>query len=401
MLPAPRKFTPTVTVGLWLSGSPLIMADTVFTSDVVELSVPVATPPALVGPAGWVSVLPVPVAAKFTVAPLTGFPFASRAATLIVVAGPPMTMVGAVSVTADCAVDSAPAVTATPTGCARAVPFTVADTVFVSATVEASVPVATPLGLVGPAGCVSAFPLPDAANTTVAPAIGLPAPSRAVTVIVAGPAPAVKLAGAAATLDCVADTTPVVTVTVAVCVTAVPLSAAEIVFVSATVELSVPVATPLALVGLAGWPTVLPLPLAASTAVAPATGFPFASRAVTVIVAAPPPAATLAGAAVSVDCADDTAPAATVTAATCVTADPFTLAETVFVSATVDPSVPVATPFAPVGPAGSVTVFPLPVAATATATPLTGFPKPSFAVTVIVVGAPPAAIVGGPAATVD
>jgi hypothetical protein len=90
-----------------------------------------------------------------------------------------------------------------------------------------------------------------------------------------------------------------------------------------------------------------------------------------------------------------------VTAATCVTADPFTLAETVFVSATVDPSVPVATPFAPVGPAGSVTVFPLPVAATATATPLTGFPKPSFAVTVIVVGAPPAAIVGGPAATVD
>jgi hypothetical protein len=55
-------------------------------------------------------------------------------------------------------------------------------------------------------------------------------------------------AGAAATVDWAASTAPGVTVTVAVCVIATALIVAETVFSSATVELSVPVATPLALV---------------------------------------------------------------------------------------------------------------------------------------------------------
>src|SRR3989454_3761047 len=97
-----------------------------------------------------------------------------------------------------------------------------------------------------------------------------------------------------------------VTVTVAVCVTPVPLIVAETVFASATLELRVPVATPLVLVVPLGCVSVLPLPVAASTTVAPLTGYPFASFAVTVIVAVPLPTTTDVGEAATVDCAPDT-----------------------------------------------------------------------------------------------
>lgn len=90
------------------------------------------------------------------------------------------------------------------------------------------------------------LPLPVAARTTVAPLIGLPFSSRAVTVIVDAPVPATSEAGAAATVDCAADTDPAVTVTAAVCVIAVPFAVADTTFDPATVELNVPVATPLA-----------------------------------------------------------------------------------------------------------------------------------------------------------
>ena len=180
------------------------------------------------------------------------------------------------------------------------------------AAVELSVPVATPLAFVGLAGCVSVFPEPVAASTTVAPLTGLPLASRAVTVIVEVPLPAVIEVGDAVTVDCDADTEPAVTVTVAVCVTATPLIVADTVLVSGVVELRAPVATPLAFVGLAGCVSVLPVPVAASTTVAPLTGFPFASRAVTVIVEVPLPVAIEVGDAVTVDCEADTAPAVTV-----------------------------------------------------------------------------------------
>src|SRR6266542_914200 len=136
-------------------------------------------------------------------------------------------------------------VTVTVAVCVLAVPLAVADTVFASATVELKVPVATPLAFVGPLGCVSVLPLPVAASTTVAPLTGFPFASFAVTVIV------------------------------------VPLAVAQTVFASATVELRVPAATPLALVGPLAWVSVLPLPVAASTTVAPLMGFPLASLPVT------------------------------------------------------------------------------------------------------------------------
>jgi hypothetical protein len=49
----------TVTVAVWVIGTPLIVAETVFVSALVEESVPVATPLAFVVPTGCVRLLPV------------------------------------------------------------------------------------------------------------------------------------------------------------------------------------------------------------------------------------------------------------------------------------------------------------------------------------------------------
>jgi hypothetical protein len=96
--------------------------------------------------------------------------------------------------------------------------------------------------------------------------------------------------GAAPTLLCAAATAAAVTVTVVVWLIATPAIWALTVFAPAAVELSVPVVTPLAFVGPAGCTTRLPLPVAASATLTPATGLPVASRAVTVIVLVIPPA---------------------------------------------------------------------------------------------------------------
>src|SRR5947208_17056766 len=120
-----------------------------------------------------------------------------------------------------------------------------------------------------------------------------------------------------------------VTVTVAVCVIAVALAVAETTFCSGTVELKLPVATPLASVAAAGWVSVLPFPVAASTTVAPLTRFPKSSFAVTVIVDDPLVATMVVGAAATVDCALDTGPAVTVTGAVWVIPVPFAIAVTV------------------------------------------------------------------------
>src|SRR5262245_64030048 len=128
----------------------------------------------------------------------------------------------------------------------------VADTVFTPAPVELRSPVATPAASVVDAGWVSEFPAPVAASTTVAPLMGLPRASNAVTVIVEEPLPATSEPGLAATLDCDADTAPGITVTVSVCVTAPPLAVADTTLVPAALEESEPVALPLASVGAAG-----------------------------------------------------------------------------------------------------------------------------------------------------
>ena len=192
--------------------------------------------------------------------------------------------IGDVALTVDCAADTAPAFTTTVAVCVIATALIVAETVFDPAAVDERLPVATPVPSVVPIGCVTVLPVVGvAASVTVAPWIGLPLASFAVTVIVELPLPAV-IGDVAMTVDSAAETVPGFTATVAVCVTATPSIVADTVFDSATVELSVPVATPLAFVVALGCVSVLPVPVAAMTTVAPAMGLPNASRAVTVTV---------------------------------------------------------------------------------------------------------------------
>jgi hypothetical protein len=79
----------------------------------------------------------------------------------------------------------------------------------------------------------------------------------------------VIVVGEAVTLDWPDETAPGVTVTAAVWVMSTELIVAETVFDSATVELRVPVATPLPSVVALGWVRVFPVPVAAKTTVAP------------------------------------------------------------------------------------------------------------------------------------
>ena len=88
-------------------------------------------------------------------------------------------------------------------------------------------------------------------------------------VLVVPPLDAAIVLGATPTLVWAADTAAGVTVTVAVCVTPTALIVAEMVFDSALLELMVPVATPLAFVVATGCVSVLPVPFAARTTVAP------------------------------------------------------------------------------------------------------------------------------------
>src|SRR5690242_3844712 len=159
-------------------------------------------------------------------------------------------------------------------------PFTVALTVFVPATVELSVPVICPLLFVVPTGWVSVFPVPVAASVTVAPLTGFPFASATVTVIVLWLAPleAVTVAGDAATCDWLALTPPAVAVAVNTTgLPARPLAVARSVSVFAVVPRvhEFAAAIPLAVVatGVVG-STVPLLAVAANVTSTPATGFP-------------------------------------------------------------------------------------------------------------------------------
>src|SRR5437773_1844895 len=207
---------------------------------------------------------------------------------------------GDVAVTVDTDAETVPAFTTTVAVWVIATELIVAETVLEPAAVDDRVPVATPLASVVPTGWVRVFPsVGVAASVTVAPGIGLPFASLAVTVMVDLPLPAV-IGDVAMTVDSAAETVPGFTATVAVCVTATPSIVADTVFDSATVELSVPVATPLAFVVALGWVRVFPVPVAARTTGAPAIAFPNPSFAVTVIVEVPVPAA-IGDVAVTVD----------------------------------------------------------------------------------------------------
>src|SRR5574341_331885 len=165
-------------------------------------------------------VLPLPVALRVTVAPLTRFPNASRTVTVIVEALDPVLAVSAVELAerVDVPASGVAAMTVMVSVCVIATVLIVADTILAAETVELSVPIATPPALVVAAGCVSVLPVPVAASATVAPGIGLPNASRAVTVMVEAmePALAAIVSGAAETVDCAADTAAAPTVTVAV-----------------------------------------------------------------------------------------------------------------------------------------------------------------------------------------
>src|SRR6266851_2507241 len=142
-----------------------------------------------------------------------------------------------------------------------------------------------PLALVTWAG-PTILPPPDVtANVTATPDTGLPLASFTITdgAIATGvPTTALWLLPA---LMAIVAAAAAFTLTVAVWVIATVLIVAETVFDCATVELKLPVATPLALVVPTGCVRVFPVPVAASPAVAPALGLPFASLAVTVTVA--------------------------------------------------------------------------------------------------------------------
>src|SRR5206468_2328722 len=274
----------TTTLAVCVIATELIVAETVFVPAAVDHSVPVATPLASVVPArrGVVQAAG-GVPASVTVAPWIRLPLASFAVTVMVDVPRPAVM-GDVAVTVDKDADTIPAFTTTVAVWVIATELIVAETVLEPAAVDDSVPVATPLASVVPTGWVRVFPpVGVAASVTVAPWIGLPLASFAVTVIVDLPLPAV-IGDVAMTVDTAAETVPGFTATVAVCVTATPSIVADTVFDSATVELSVPVATPLAFVVALGCVSVLPVPVAAMTTVAPAMGLPNASRAVTVTV---------------------------------------------------------------------------------------------------------------------
>src|SRR5258705_10388497 len=100
-----------------------------------------------------------------------------------------------------------------------------------------------------------------------------------------------------------------------------------------------PVATPLAFVAPAGCVSVLPLPVADSTTVAPLIGLPLVSRAVAVIVELPLPAWIDVGDAVTLDRDAETTGgggggvAVTGTTALCGTPSPLIVRETAFDSA--------------------------------------------------------------------
>src|SRR5438094_4878674 len=112
------------------------------------------------------------------------------------------------AVTVDCEADTGPGVTVTLAVGVIATPPAVAEIVFPPVLVELNVAVNTPLPLVVPVAGLSVFPVPPVAvKLTLAPLIRLPLASRAVTVTVELPLPAVIDVGAADTVDCEAETT--------------------------------------------------------------------------------------------------------------------------------------------------------------------------------------------------
>src|SRR5262245_3001105 len=306
MIPGGGWFV-TVTVAVWVIATTPAVAETVLDSTTVELSVPVATPLAFVAPPP-VRVFPLPLAASTTFDPAIGLPNASLTVTVIVEDPVPTTIELGCAATVDCPALTGPAVTVT-TGCWLMVtPPATAVMVWEPAPVELNVPVAMPLLFVLDDGWVSVLPLPVADRVTVIPLSGLPLPSLTVTVMVLFP-PATNDGVAATTVDFDAETEDAgLTVTVAVWLMPVPSIVAEIVLVSATVEVNVLVNTPLPLVVPEIWLKEFPEPVDARLTFAPLIVLPLPSFAVTVIVDELAPAVNEVGEAATVEFEAETPP---------------------------------------------------------------------------------------------
>ena len=169
-------------------------------NDATPFTAVTGPPPESVPPPALFAIASVTAPAK----PVATLPFASRAVTWTVGdIATPATVEDGCCVNARVA--ALPGLTTTVAVCVTATPAIVAETVFDSATVDESVPVAAPLALVVPTGWVRVLPDPLAASTTVAPWIGLWNSSRAVTVMVEAAPPAV-IGDVATTVDWLADT---------------------------------------------------------------------------------------------------------------------------------------------------------------------------------------------------
>lgn len=132
-------------------------------------------------------VLPVPLEARTTVAPLIGFENWSRTVAVMVDWLAPLLAVIVVGRAArsEAAALTGPAVTVTDAvWVTRTLPFTVALIVFASAVVEEKLAVKTPLPFVVPlAAGLKLLPLPVELSTTAAPGIRFEKVSRTVTVM--------------------------------------------------------------------------------------------------------------------------------------------------------------------------------------------------------------------------
>jgi hypothetical protein len=279
----------TVTPAVPVTATPPRVAEIVLASAMVEVKVAVATPLALVAP-GAVKLLCEPVALRTTLAFWIGFPNWSFAVTvtsdavLAPVEQPALqaVIVAGAAPTVDRLAETAVWAFTVTAGCAVIwVPLIVTVIVLASAFVEVKVEVLTPLALVVGGG-VKLLLDPVALSATVAPAMGFPPASLAVTVMseavfapVEQPAlQAVIGVGAAPAVESVAEAVvEAFTVTLAVALISWPPSVAEIVFDSAVDEEKIEVATPLASV-VPGAVKLLLEPVELRTTVVPGIGFP-------------------------------------------------------------------------------------------------------------------------------
>src|SRR5512143_2763257 len=303
----------------------------------VAPTLPDATPLPSVVAAGWVTASLTIDEDRVTVTPLSGLPRPSTTVTVMAEL-PPAVKLGVPATTVESAAEGAGAVMLNAAEVALVRPVELATSVYPVPVllIARSENVATQLLaalLVVPPSVPDPGFVPIAIATVAEELTWLPNASRSSTAT-AG----VIGAFACVLLGCVvyasAAAAAGLTVTVACWVIAVPLMVAETVFASATVEARVPVATPLAFVVLAGWVSVLPLPVAASTTVAPLIGLPLPSFAVTVMVDPLPPAVMLVGEAATVELVADTVgplapPASSSIARSPAADDLFRLADTV------------------------------------------------------------------------